>query len=242
MSTIQALLINIGSNTNEKNGVAPIHNDGTFEYWPIEESNPGQRTPRFKDLSVNCSHSNLRTHYDPRFKPTPTYGDIRDAKAFRSLAAALEEGNQPLLLFAASLRYSGPLSSKPSWIPSGIGYYIIGFFIVKEIRFSSDKGTLDWCGHEHNAHYLRPSHDEGNVKLIVGGTSKSRLLKRAFPISIRSGSGLQPFSWLKANFRELRGGPIGKGPWYRRTLRNAESTLPKSILKEIARHEISQER
>ncbi len=229
MPSIQVLLINIGSNSNEKNGIAPIHQDGTFEYWPIAEERPGPRTPRFKDLGLTCPHPDLRAHYDPRFEPTPTYGDVRDRPAFRSLAESLQSSTKPLLLFAATLRYT----DKPFMRPSG--YYIIGYFIVEEIRFASPGGDLDWHGHQHNAHYLRPGHDRGRVRVLVGGAAGSRLLRRPFTISVRPKSHLEPSAWLRQNFRELRGGPIGGGPWCRRTFRNAQGTTVKSILKAISK-------
>ncbi len=234
MAPHQVLLINIGSNSKQRNGVAPIYNDGTFEYWPIEESSPGRHTPTFKSLGLNCPHPHLKAHYDPRFEPTPTYGDKTDVKAFRALR---ESGSQRLLLFAASLRYKRDASRKPARIPPGIGYYIIGFFIVHEVLFPQKSGTMKWHGHKHNAHYLRPFHDKGKVKLIVEGTGKSRLLKKAFPISIRTESGLEPSAWLKRHFRELRGGPISNGPWYRRSLINAPSATSKAILKELKNYE-----
>jgi hypothetical protein len=53
MAPIQILLINVGSNSNEKNGIAPIYSNGRFEYWPIEEKYPGRKTPRFRDLSYH---------------------------------------------------------------------------------------------------------------------------------------------------------------------------------------------
>lgn len=234
-SEIGALLINVGSNSNEKNGVAPIYNAGNFEYWPIQESNPGHRTPKFKDLGLNCPYPDLYAHYDPRFEPIQTYGDKTDVKAFKMLATSSENGSSKLLLFASSLRHKEDVGSKPSWIPTGIGYYIIGFFIIRALRFVSDDGLINWRGHEVNAHYLRPDHDKGNVKVLVEGSRESRLLTRAYPISVRMKSGLHPSAWLKANFRELRFGPIGGGPWLRRTFRSASPTS--SILKDLVEWE-----
>lgn len=234
---IDILLINVGSNSNEKNGVAPVYSDGTFEYWPIEETSPGRFSPRFKDLGIDCLHPDIRAHYDPRFEPAPTYGDIRDEKAFKALAAAVRDGHNALLLFVASLKYSGKPSLRPTWVSPGIGFYIIGFFIVDDIRFSLDDGVIAWHGHEHNAHYLRSNHDKDHVKVIVGGAKGSRLLKKPFPISERPDSQLLPSQWLKQNFRELRGGPIGAGPWFRRTLRNSATATPQSVLREIVQDE-----
>jgi hypothetical protein len=104
MGGIEALLVNVGSNGNEKNGIAPIYSNGSFEYWPIQENRPGRRTPCFGDLNINCKHPELYAHYDPRFKPTPTYGDIRDVPAVRSLNESLRLAMKPLLLFAATLK------------------------------------------------------------------------------------------------------------------------------------------
>ena len=236
-SPIEALIFNIGSNGNETNGIGPIYNDGSFEYWPIEEKRPGRWTPRFRDLNIDCKYLDLYAHYDPRFRPTPTYGDARDVPALRSLDASLRLGGKPLLLFAATLKYRGDSLSRPSWISDGIGYYIIGFFLVKEVRFVSKDGGIEWKGQEHNAHYLRPTHDKGIIKVLVVGGRGSRLLKKPFPVSVRRKSILQPTSWLKRNFRELRGGPISGGPWYRRTFRNAPTTGSKVILRNFAQHE-----
>jgi Nucleotide modification associated domain 3 len=237
MQPIEALIINIGSNSNEKNGIAPIYSNGSFQYWPIEETRPGRQTPHFRDLNINCKYPNLLAHYDPRFKPTPTYGDIRDVRAICSLAASAQTGRKPLLLFAATLKYKGNPLSQPLWILDGVGYYIIGFFLVKEIRLASKDGAIEWKNHEHNAHYLRPNHDRGSIKVLVAGDRGSRLLRKPFPISIRPQSALEPTSWLKQNFRELRGGPISGGPWYRRTLRNAPVTTSVTVLQDFVQHE-----
>src|SRR5205823_5153650 len=94
---IDVLLINVGSNSNEKNGIGPIYSNGIFEYWPIEETRPGTQTPCFRDLKIQCKYPDLYAHYDPCFEPTPTYGDIRDLPAFRSLNESLSLGRNPLL-------------------------------------------------------------------------------------------------------------------------------------------------
>jgi hypothetical protein len=238
MNPIDVLLINIGSNGNEKNGIGPVYSNGSFEYWPIEEKYPGRRTIRFGDLNIECNYPGLYVHHDPCFKPTPSYGDVRDVPAFRSLDESLRLGGKPLLLFAATLKYRGDPSARPSWISDGTGYYIIGFFFIREVRFTVKDGTMKWKGHEHNAHYLRPNHDNGVIKVLIAGGRGSRLLRKPFPISARPKSLLQPSSWLKRHFRELRGGPISGGPWYRRTFRNAPSTTtPQIILRSFARHE-----
>lgn len=233
---IDALIINIGSNSGEKNRIAPIRADGRFEYWPIQENEPGPRTPRFKDLNLACPYPNLHAHYDPRFEPTATYGDVRDVKAFKEMAESVRAGRSPLLLFAATLR-SDNESHGVRWIVPGIGYYVIGFFSVRELRFAENGRVMDWRHHEHNAHYLRPRHDAQGVKVLVGGIRESRLLERPFPISVRTRQGLQPSPWLKRHFRELRGGPISNGPWFRRSLRNATMARPKGVLGDLLRHE-----
>ena len=237
MRPIEALLINIGSNGNEKNGIGPIYSNGSFEYWPIQENRPGRRTPCFGDLNISCKHPELYAHHDPCFKPTPTYGDIRDVPAIRSLNESVWLGMKPLLLFAATLRYRGDPSSRPSWISDGVGYYIIGFFVIKEVRFAQKDGAMEWKGQEHNAHYLRPNHDKGIIKVLIAGGRRSRLLRRAFPISVRRNSRLEPTFWLKRNLRELRGGPISSGPWYRCTFRNAPSISSITVLRSFAQHE-----
>src|SRR5947208_1264216 len=135
---IDILLINVASNSNERNGIGPICNDGSFEYWPIEENRPGRRTPRFKDLNIRCKYPDLYAHYDPCFERKPTYGDIRDVPAVRSLNEALKLGKKPVLLFAATLKYRRTSSLRPSWILEGVGYYVIGLFLVSEVRFMSD--------------------------------------------------------------------------------------------------------
>jgi hypothetical protein len=157
--------------------------------------------------------------------------------AVRSLNEAVKLGEKPMLLFAATLKYKGDSSLRASWILDGVGYYVIGFFFIKEVRFVSNNGTMNWPGHQHNAHYRRPDHDKGVIKILIEGGRGSRLLKKPLPISVRPKSRLEPLPWLRRNFRELRGGPIGEGPWYRRTLRNAPATNSGSVLKELAQHE-----
>ena len=212
MDPIEALLINVGSNSNEKNGIGPIHGDGSFEYWPIEEKRPGRQTPRFRDLKIQCEFPDLCAHYDPRFEPRATYGDIRDVPALRSLHEAVKLGRRSMLLFAATLKYKGDSSLRAPWILDGVGYYLIGFFLIKEVLFVSNNEAINWQAHKHNAHYLRPNHDKGIIKVLVAGRRGSRLLKKPYPNAVRSKTGLQPNFWLRKNFRELRGGPIGGGP------------------------------
>lgn len=208
-----------------------------FEYWPIEESRPGRRTPRFRDLKIQCKYLDRCAHYDPRFEPTPTYGAVRDVPAIRSLDQSLKLGRKPMLVFAATLKYRGESASRTSWILDGVGYYVIGFFVIKEIRFVSDNGTMAWKGHEHNAHYLRPNHDRGIIQVLIAGRRESRLLNKPYPIAARPKSVLEPTSWLRHHFRELRGGAIGGGPWYRRTFRNAAGVKPVNILRDFHQHE-----
>jgi Nucleotide modification associated domain 3 len=234
---IDVILINVGSNSNEKNGISPIFGDGRFEYWPIEENRPGQQTPRFRDLKIHCKYPDLYAHFDPCFESTPTYGDIRDVPAMRALNEAIRLNRKPILLFASTLKYQRDSSRREAWILEGVGYYVIGFFLVTEVRFALNSGIMNWKGHRHNAHYRRPNHDKGIIKLLIAGGRRSRLLTKPYPIAARPNSGLEPNSWLRRNFRELRGGPIAGGPWYRRTFRNAPATNSDSVLKEFAEHE-----
>ena len=108
---------------------------------------------------------------------------------------------------------------------------------MKEIRFAEADGRMNWKGHEGNAHYLRSHYKKRTMKVLVGGGRGSRLLRKPFPISVRPKTKLEPNSWLTDHFRELRGGAIGGGPWYRRTFRNSPRTTTKSIMDSFVSHE-----
>jgi hypothetical protein len=164
--------------------LGPLFRDGTFEYVPIPEGRDepgktygqikGKRTRRplseFFSRPRQADIVKTAVHYDPEFD-TYTYGDpTKPKRSLRKLHA------DDLLVFYAGLEPYGFKEDKKR------GLYIIGYFEVEaaeEFTNFSDDELHTLFGNNYHVKYRK---DEERL-ILIKGSSKSRLLERAHPIS-----------------------------------------------------------
>jgi len=177
-------LLRVGIDTGSGGILGPLFRDGTFEYIPIPEGlgEPGKtygeirgcRTRRqlseFFPGPRQAGIAKTTVHHDPEFD-TYTYGDPTKPK--RSLRR-LRVGD--LLVFYAGLEPYGFKEDKKR------GLYVIGYFEVEAAGESTGFSPDDL--HELFGNNYHVKYREGDEKLVlVKGSSRSRLLERAHPIS-----------------------------------------------------------
>lgn len=182
------LRVGIDSGCGQMQG--PLFLDGSFEYVPIPDSEYGidsrtygslisrhgrplveyfplRRRARMKDMPV---------HVDPEFK-TFTYGDPSRLKSGLQYL-----GKGDMLVF-----YCGLEGQDFDCAPA---LYLMGYFEVQAAGRATDFGPnelLNLFGENfHVKHLKHPSvyQKEGDRLVLVKGSSDSRLLKRAEPISV----------------------------------------------------------
>jgi len=178
---MKAMLLRVGIDKSSDGVLAPLFKDGTFEYIPLSEKNPGSGERRtFQDLNGRRGHRlsdylpekivNRKIHHDPEFD-TFTYAD--EGRKTQYLTK-LDKGDY--LVFYAGLT---PLEGE------GDGLYIIGYLLVDSII---DLGKLDQAlqnkitgKYPTNSHLMRPR--KKGVVLVVGDKKKSKLLDKAILLS-----------------------------------------------------------
>lgn len=178
------MLLRIGIDKGTDGALAPIFEDGSFEYIPISEGDLQSKEDRTYRNTIGRSGKPLSTyvpkaiknrtmHLDPEFE-TFTYGDPTSKRKY-----LLKLENRDLLVFYAGLT---PFKNKKY----KEGLYIIGYFTVeKVIDFNQlTKKEIEKCYqlYPNNAH-LKRSYDVEDLVLVVGDRSRSRLLEKAIPIS-----------------------------------------------------------
>jgi hypothetical protein len=179
---MKALLLRVGIDKGCGGTLAPIFDDGSFEFIPIPEGvpAPGAATynerigRRGKRLSayVPSSIKNAPMHEDPEFL-TCTYGD---PTLKRYYLLKLVKGD--LLVFYAGLQPYATDNYKEA-------LYIIGYFDVKNVTEFNKLSeaelaeSLQW--YRHNAHIKRQN-SLGDL-VVVAGDRDSRLLHKAIVIS-----------------------------------------------------------
>lgn len=180
---MKALLLRIGMDTGTDGALAPIFEDGSFEYIPISErcsskesrtyGNTLGRSGKFLASYLPKNVKNRTIHFDPEFE-TFTYGD---PTLKRKYLLGLERGD--LLVFYAGLAHY-PKDERNNAL------YIIGYFQVDNvIDFNSlSKGEAQDYSNmfNNNAHFKR-NLDTTDLVLVTGDKSASSLLKRAILIS-----------------------------------------------------------
>lgn len=164
--------------------LGPFFRDGSFEFIPIPEDHAdvgktygeieGKKTkqPLWRFFPIRRQQRIVKTvaHYDTEFD-TFTYGGPTKPK--RSLNR-LHSGD--LLVFYAGLRpYDFEDAEKR-------GLYIIGYFEVEIAGKCIDFSTHDLDTHFSNNFHVKHRKDEKGL-IIAKGSSRSRLLERAQPIS-----------------------------------------------------------
>lgn len=218
-SSVRAVAINVGANTNEPGFRAPVRPDGRFEYVPIPESLPtSDPVPAYGDLELDCVPADLLdvpVHLDPEFPEYPrceryTYGDEHGVKA--GPLSELSAGDY--LLFYATLSPAGVAEELPEWQASDWGAYLIGHFRVARVVTGEtycDIPPAQRAPFRNNAHVNRETFDAR--VLVLGDSHGSRLYDQAVPLSGRE-SGVTPNRVVTSLSNDS-----GKGPWWRRPLR-----------------------
>src|SRR3989338_1352744 len=181
---MKAMLLRVGIDKGTDGTLAPIFEDGSFEFIPISESveNSGEsrtygntkvRSGKLLSEYVPKSICNYTMHFDPEFD-TFTYGDPTLKRIF---LLKLRKGD--LLVFYAGL---APYKNNVYQI----ALYIIGYFLVdKVIDFnilSKEEIKEYFKVYSNNAHVKRGD-DTEDLVIVVGNQNHSRLLKKAILIS-----------------------------------------------------------
>lgn len=189
---MKALLLRIGIDKGAGRALAPIFQDGSFEYIPIPEGDPQSKenrtyrnTPARHDPQKRLSDylpkklEPKKMHFDLEFG-TFTYGDPTRK---RNSLVKLEPDD--LLVFYAGL---SPFENEQYEHRKNCDtrLYIIGYFTVEKVigfKGLSRREIKKRCKpYPENAHSKR-SRDTENLVIVVGRKSESRLLDKALPIS-----------------------------------------------------------
>jgi hypothetical protein len=120
-------------------------------------------------------------HYDPEFE-TFSWGDYPNKRTY--YARQLQPGDY--YFFISSLRHISTDGKRESDIDPLWAYFITGFFLVARPpeELSYPISLADRSRFKNNAHVRRSeSADLGPFLIFTGTQEKSRLLKRAIPIS-----------------------------------------------------------
>lgn len=188
---MKALLLRVGIDKGCGGALAPIFEDGSFEYIPIPEqkinkmdmrtfANTRGAHGRYMAEYLPEKTQNKKIHFDPEFE-TFTYGDTSPSK--NNYLLKLEK-NDALVFYAGLTPYKNEKFQE--------ALYIIGYLVVETVidfnEFSnSKKSDLEKIGklntiYSNNAHIK--TNDLENLVIVVGN-SKSRLLDHAILISQR---------------------------------------------------------
>ena len=186
---MKGLLLRVGIDKGSGGCVAPIFEDGSFEFIPIPEfrattekrvyanmiGKSGRRIADFVPSKIKYSHP----HYDPEFE-TFTYGDPTKTK--RSQLKKLSPGD--LLIFYTGLKPPDG-KDKPR-------LYVIGYFEVEKVYDFEEIEDYDsvFRAIPNNAHskiYFRLKElgvdfKDKNLVIVKGNPDSSKLLTKALPL------------------------------------------------------------
>lgn len=181
---MKAMLLRIGIDKGTDGALAPIFEDGSFEYIPISERDSQSKEERTYSNTMGRSGKPLSTylpkeienriiHFDPEFE-TNTYGDPTSKRKY-----LLKLENEDLLVFYAGLT---PFRNKKH----EEALYIIGYFTVEKVidfnRLSKSEIGKCYETYPNNAH-LKRSYNTKDLVIAVGQKSRSKLLDKAVPLS-----------------------------------------------------------
>ena len=181
---MEAMLLRVGIDKGTDGALAPIFDDGSFEYIPISETDPNSKENRTYRNTIGRSGKPLSTylperignrkiHFDPEFE-TFTYGDPTSKR--RNLLK-LKKGD--LLVF-----YAGLTPFKTQRYKEAL--YIIGYFTIEKILDFSQLTEVEikkYCKIYSNNAHLKRSYIPRNLVIVVGDRNKSKLLEKAILIS-----------------------------------------------------------
>lgn len=210
---MQALLLRVGLDNGSGGGLAPIYEDGTFEYIPIPENYETTQQQTFNDVTtrdgrsyaeyVSTDNESTPLHLDPEFV-TYTYGDPTRK---RSQLAELAEDD--LLIFYAGL--------EPEASEGHQRLYVIGYFTVDTVHELDDKTPTERAGLfdrlADNAHVRRteltseskhPNQDAYPV-IVEGKPNQSRLLEKARPLTDAYVSGTNQQYYMLDSVAQITG-------------------------------------
>ena len=198
-----ALMIRIGANLKENNGLSPIFKDNTYEYIPspLDSSFNVSKHHNHKHYSkMNCQNSNLKDmhmssfvdektgHIDPEFY-TFTYGETRNP--YITQLKKLKDGD--ILIFTILLQKYN--SKKESFVITGEpNLYIMGYYVIHDTKmniheFNGPLSDNDVIGFEKscNEHIIyRNQHIKTPINkkllLVQGDKHQSVLFKKPLKI------------------------------------------------------------
>lgn len=181
---MKAMLLRVGIDKGTDGTLAPIFQDGSFEYIPISEGDSQSKEDRTYKNTIGRTGKRLSTylpkgienrtmHFDPEFE-TFTYGDPTSKRNY-----LLKLREDDMLVFYVGLSPFQNDNHK-------IGLYIIGYFTIKKVLdFNQlEPKEIEECYqlYPNNAH-LKRSYDTEDLVMVVGDKIRSRLLDKAILIS-----------------------------------------------------------
>ena len=181
---MKAMFLRIGIDKGTDGTLAPIFEDGSFEFIPISEYDDNSKENRTYLNTIGRKGKpfsnyvpkpiwNYTMHFDPEFD-TFTYGDPTSKRNF---LLKLDKGD--LLVF-----YAGLTPYKNSVYKTAL--YIIGYFLVDKIidfnKLSKKEIETAFKEYSNNAHIKRKD-DVNDLVIAVGDHKHSKLLDKAILIS-----------------------------------------------------------
>jgi hypothetical protein len=181
---MKAILLRIGIDKGTDGTLAPIFQNGSFEYIPISEGDSQSKEDRTYKNTIGRTGKLLSTylpkgienrtmHFDPEFE-TFTYGDPTSKRNY-----LLKLRKEDMLVFYAGL---SPFQNNKH----KTALYIIGYFAVKEVLDFNQLSQKEIEGYyqlyPNNAH-LKRSYDTEDLVIVIGDKIRSKLLDKAVLIS-----------------------------------------------------------
>jgi len=189
---MKGLLLRVGIDKGTGGSLAPIFQDGSFEYIPIPETCATSESNVYKSMKGRCSkpltdfvkknHWYSHLHHDPEFT-TYTYGDPASPK--RNQLSGLLPGD--MLLFYAGLEPKEGWAGKPR-------LFIIGYFTIEKVYDFKKEPKAKWekvfnqvPNNAHSKIYnrlkaLNVEYSDDNLVIVRGCPKNSRLFPKALPL------------------------------------------------------------
>lgn len=201
------MLLRVGIDKGCGGALAPIFEDGSFEYIPIPERklsstetrtylNTYGQTGKSMSYYLPPKIQDHIIHFDPEFQSF-TYGDATSKRKY-----ILKLNKDDLIVFYAGLR-----PYKNSNYDEAL--YIIGYFDIRQIiDFNQLKKTMIEklvIEFQNNAH-IKSSRNYKDLVIVVGHPEKSKLLDKAILISYRKPDKKgRPYHAVSPEMKELLG-------------------------------------